>query len=63
MFKFSKRIKSALCVNADYDNEEFSKFYIMLLKYKKNHPNFNSEKLISKLYSRIDLNDVCKSKK
>ena len=44
----------------NYDYEEICKFYIILLKYKKQHINFNLDSVILKLYPKIDLNILCK---
>lgn len=49
---FSK-IKENSVVSKDKKNIE--KFYRMLLKFEKRHPEFNAKKLIQKLYPTIDL--------
>lgn len=47
MLKFKKEIK-----NINY--EDFNNFYFMLMKYKSKNPNFNLNKVISKLYPNLD---------
>lgn len=37
------------------DKKNIEKFYRMLLKFEKRHPEFNAKKLIQKLYPTIDL--------
>lgn len=47
------KIKENSVVSKDKKNIE--KFYRMLLKFEKRHPEFNAKKLIQKLYPTIDL--------
>lgn len=39
----------------DFDYESLSKFYTMLVKYKKQHPKFNLNGLMLKLYPKLNL--------
>ena len=36
--------------NFNGSEKEMKHFYVMLLKFKKRHPNFNAERLFEKLY-------------
>lgn len=40
------------------DKKKIEKFYRMLLKFEKRHPDFNAKKLIQKLYPTIDLDSI-----
>jgi hypothetical protein len=40
------------------DKKNIEKFYRMLLKFEKRHPDFNAKKLIQKLYPTIDLDSI-----
>ena len=40
------------------DKKNIEKFYRMLLKFEKRHPDFNAKKLIQKLYPTIELNSI-----
>ncbi len=50
MFRYKEKNR----ISIDYN--EISQFYLMLLRYKKNHPNFNLKKIILKLYPQVDWN-------
>lgn len=43
---------------ASNDIKNIEKFYRMLLKFEKRHPDFNAKKLIQKLYPTIDLDSI-----
>lgn len=49
--KFTKDIKSINYV-------ELNKFYLMLLKYKQNNPNFKIKKVFNKLYPNLDWSKI-----
>jgi tRNA isopentenyl-2-thiomethyl-A-37 hydroxylase MiaE len=51
MIRFNKWLDRDLSPVGD---KEIIKFYNMLLKYKSRHPNFNINRVISKLYPRLD---------
>lgn len=40
------------------DKKNIEKFYRMLLKFEKRHPDFNAKKLILKLYPKSDLDFI-----
>jgi hypothetical protein len=40
------------------DKKNIEKFYRMLLKFEKRHPDFNAKKLIQKLYPTIDFDSI-----
>ncbi len=40
------------------DKKNIEKFYRMLLKFEKRHPDFNAKKLIQKLYPTLDLDSI-----
>jgi inorganic pyrophosphatase/exopolyphosphatase len=52
---FSKSRENS-CVSNDIKNIE--KFYRMLLKFEKRHPDFNAKKLIQKLYPTFDVESI-----
>ena len=41
--------------NSVVSKDKIEKFYRMLLKFEKRHPEFNAKKLIQKLYPTVDL--------
>lgn len=40
------------------DIKNIEKFYRMLLKFEKRHPDFNAKKLIQKLYPTFDIESI-----
>ncbi len=40
------------------DKKSIEKFYRMLLKFEKRHPDFDAKKLIKKLYPTQDLDSI-----
>jgi hypothetical protein len=40
------------------DKKSIEKFYRMLLKFEKRHPDFDAKKLIQKLYPTLDLDSI-----
>ena len=40
------------------DKKSIEKFYRMLLKFEKRHPDFNAKKLIQKLYPTFDIESI-----
>jgi hypothetical protein len=40
------------------DKKNIEKFYRMLLKFERRHPDFNAKKLINKLYPTLDLDSI-----
>lgn len=55
MFRYTKKTnKNDQCL----DKGEVCKFYMMLLKYQQNHPNFNYKRIMLKLYPRIELDSL-----
>ena len=40
------------------DKKNIEKFYRMLLKFEKRHPDFNAKKMIQKLYPTLDLDSI-----
>ncbi len=56
MFRYTKKTnKNIQCID---NGGELSKFYMMLLKYQQNHPNFNYKRIMLKLYPRIELDSL-----
>lgn len=53
MFRSNKKLVRDF---STIDKKEIFKFYKMLLKYKRRHPNFKVTKVILKLYPMLDLN-------
>jgi hypothetical protein len=41
------------------DQKEIQRFCLNLKKFKKNHPSFDLEGVMKKLYPTINLKDVC----
>jgi hypothetical protein len=52
---FSKSKENNVVSN---DKKKIEKFYHMLWKFEKRHPDFNAKKLIQKLYPTIDLDSI-----
>jgi hypothetical protein len=52
-FRISK--EDSVVVN---DKKNIEKFYRMLLKFEKRHPDFNAKKLIQKLYPTLDSDSI-----
>ena len=52
---FSKSKENSVVSN---DKKNIEKFYRMLLKFEKRHPDFNAKKLIQKLYPTFDIESI-----
>lgn len=52
---FQKSKENSVVVN---DKKSIEKFYRMLLKFEKRHPDFDAKKLIKKLYPTLDLDSI-----
>jgi hypothetical protein len=52
-FRISK--ENSVVVN---DKKSIEKFYRMLLKFEKRHPDFDAKKLIQKLYPTMDPDSI-----
>lgn len=44
---------------SEMDKVEIIEFYQMLVKIKKNRPNFNIERLMRKVYPNLDIDFSC----
>lgn len=51
MFRFNKKIDTL-------NYEEIKMFYLMLNKYKQQHPCFDVNKVIIKLFPNLDLSKI-----